>query len=1134
MADPNEQYKKALENVENLLKRQKDLNQATDKLKTSWNAIASEIFKLDGAAFFKQVPLSTEDIKRLNSELEEVNRQVKVLGEEFGEALDADEEIKRFTELASASFADLAAKQQKFGEGSKEAYEAELKYLKQIRASRTEFANLSDDDLKTIGEHIAEGGKLSEIYDDLEETSKNIIKANAQNPDILIESEQAARGLHAQTQKIRDELENGTKEAFSLKSGLQAAFQENVIKGGLQSLMTFDDTIHDVQRNTGIMMDSISNSQSFASLTRDVQEFGMSTAQAGEYMKAMSDELDSTNFSVLSQATKDFAAIEGATGASAEDVTTIAGQLMRMGASSGHVKEYMEDAAKMAKSFGVNSKKAMADISKNISKMRNMGFVGGEESLKKMVIQAQKLNMNVDEIFDVADRARTIEGAMEMASQLQLAGGSFANINPMDLLAAARNDPKALQKILTQMGSDIGKFNKETGQIEFDAVDKERLQMVADATGMTVDNLMNGIQKTKIEADKIKPFEGMLGGLKDADKALAQSSLNDMMKWDEKSGKFQIDADNDLAKKMGITSLDQINGDMITEMIQAKKDEEKNLEEQNKANQAFSQALDNFWKSIQSLFNVLQPVLEGLTWVVQTFTSAITGLFKFFDQLGWFGMILKWTVPLLLLFGTSFGASVLTFVSKGVMTLASSVSSMIAGSKSLLNSDTWKNLGKSVVGGMKDAWGTVKDVFTGKFKKAIPVAGEGAGGSPLDSVSKTAGESEKIKPTSGGGLKGFVENLTNMSKEATKIDLKGIGKLALSMIMLAAPIGIMAALFAGVDPMLLLAFGGVLIEQAIALAIMSKFLGAIDIGNVAKGALAMVILGVAMIPFAFAAQMLGGIDWLNVLAGIGILALVMLGLIGIGALLMSPAGLFLAIGVAALIGVGIGLAIFGASMMVFALAAQMLQGLDFTWLSNLGWALLTAAPGLFFGGLALGLATPGLIYGSLGLMAIALAAQVAAAVDWSVIAGMGDALGQAAGGLFLFSLSALMFANPFVLAGIFFMVVAITALAAVMVPLSLSLQLGADSMTKFAIGLERLSAAADTLSDEKLAKLQKISEAMAKASAAGNVAGAMANTAEGAGGGAGGGGGTRKLEIDIKMNGRDVAYVINKDTQIVK
>jgi hypothetical protein len=103
-----------------------------------------------------------------------------------------------------------------------------------------------------------------------------------------------------------------------------------------------------------------------------------------------------------------------------------------------------------------------------------------------------------------------------------------------------------------------------------------------------------------------------------------------------------------------------------------------------------------------------------------------------------------------------------------------------------------------------------------------------------------------------------------------------------------------------------------------------------------------------------------------------------------------------------------------------------------------------------------------------------------------------------------------------------------------MVPLATSLKIGADSLTNFAIGLERLSAAADALSEEKLSKLQKISEAMAKASAAGNVAAANAAVAESASGGSGGGGGTRKLEIDIKMNGRDVAYTINKDTAIIK
>lgn len=1118
MADNKKQYEEAMKNLDRLVKKQEALNKSLDTMKETWSAVSSEVFKMDGANWFKKIPLAAEDVDRLNQTISKLEEELSVLGTAFDDALDNEQNFKDLAASSAKYFSEYEKKIQDLSEKSADYYvkkkEFEKDLLTQMRKDKKELSSMSDEDLKKLTEYIGLGGKLSTVYDELGTHSKTLLISMSDNYEELSKISFEAGKVEEALQGVNKELENGSKEVFSISTGLKN-WVGVISKAGVEGLMEFDRVLNDIQKNTGIAMDA--NATAFADMTSRVAVFGMNAEKAGQMMADMSNELDTTNFSVLSKAAEDFAAIEGATGASSEDITTIAGQLMRMGASSSDVKDYMQDASQMAQKFGVNSKKAIADISKNISKMRNMGFVGGEESLKKMVIQAQKLNQDVSEVFNVAEKARNIEGAMEMASELQLAGGSFANINPMDLLAAARNGPEELQKILTKMGADIGKFNKETGKIEFDAVDRDRLQMVADATGQTLDNVMNGIQKSKMDADKIKPFEGLLSNMSDADKALAESSLGDMMKWDVKSGKFQIDADNDLAKKMGITSLDQINGDMIAQMIKQKQEEEKTLEEQNKRNQAFQESLTNFWNALQSVFAVFQPVLEILTSAMQWFTEAIGTL------PGWS----KYIIGGLMLAFTFFGTSVGSLITKGFSVFGSAVSSMISGTKALFNPGTWKNLGSSIVGGMKDAWGTVKDVFTGNFKKATPTT-DGATGA-LDSVTKTAGESEKIKPSSGGGLKGFVENLTNMSKEATKIDLKGIGKLALSMIMLAAPIGIMAALFAGVDPMLLLAFGGVLIEQAISLAIMSKFLGSIDIGNVAKGALAMVILGAAMIPFAFAAQMLGGIDWLNVLAGVGMLALIALGVAGLGFLLVP-----VLLGTAALAILSVGLLAFAGTMMLFSMASNMMQGMDLSWISNLGWTLLEAAPGLLLGGIALGLAVPGLLFGSLGLMAIATAATIAAAVDWSVIANMGSSLVSASGGLIAFSFAALMFANPFAFLGMMLMVGSISALASVMIPLSSSLQLGADAMTKFATGLERLSAAADTLSDEKLAKLQKISDAMAKASAAGNVAGAMASNAEVAGGGAGGGGGTRKLEIDIKMNGRDVAYVINKDTQIVK
>lgn len=1147
MADPSENYKVALANVEAMLKKQEALNKSTEKLKTSWNAIASEVFKLDGAAFFKQVPLSVEDIKELNDELLEINQQVRKLGEEFGEALDQDKNIEKLIGDTTDLFKIMKQEQKMFGENSKEAYEAELKYLQEVRESVSELANLSDDDLKTIGEHITEGGKLSEIYDQLAETSKNIIKLNAQNPDIFIESEIAAKNLHDQTKQIRNDLEKGTKEVFSFKEGMKKAFSENVITGGLRSLMAFDATLNEVQKNTGAMMDD--NSQAFASLTRNVSEFGMTTAQAGQYMTAMSDALKTTDFNTLAKATEDFAAIEGATGASAENVTDIAGELMRMGQSSEQVKDYMEGASKMAQKFGVSSKRAMESISRNIKNIRTMGFKGGEESLTRMAIRAEKLNMNVDEIFDVAKKARNIEGAMEMASELQLAGGSFANINPMDLLAAARNGPEELQKILTKMGGDIGKFNEKTGKYEFDAVDVDRLQMVADATGQTLDSVQNMIQSNAEQAKKTDMFKGITDGMDSLDAEMVNSGLSDMMKIG-KDGKVTFDADSDMAKRMGVESMEDLQKLTGAELKQKMEADAKTLEEQNKANQDFGKSLENFWASIQSLFHILQPVLEGLTWAIQGITSMVTGLFKFFDQLGWFGTILKWAVPMLLLFGTSFGASVISFLGKGL----SGITNVLTGKSGIIGKLT----------------GAVKEKVADKVQdKAMDMASGAVGPAPTVGLGMTSlATGLSAMGTMPGVFKGILAiALSGPAFLLFTPALPGLLVMALIGVM-AAPVtagftaiagglsafgtmpgvfkGILAILAASIPLMLFtLALPGMLVMALvgllsgpiiagfIAIAVGLSVLGTNLVG-ILKGSLAMLVIGAAMIPFVYALSIMGGIDWISVLIGVGMLALIMIGLIGLGALLMSPAGLFLVVGVAALIGVGIGLAIFGASMMVFATASQMMQGMDFSWMSNLGWALLSAAPGLLFGGIALGLATPFLLFGSLGLMAISAAALVASQVDWALISGMGSALSSAAGGLFLFSLSAMMFTSPFVVVGMMIMVMAIAALAAVMVPLALSLQLGASSLTNFAIGLERLSAAADSLSDEKLAKLQKISDTMAKSAAAGNVAGAMASNAEAAGGGGAGGGGVRKIEVDVKLNGRELQNYIVKDTKIAK
>ena len=303
-----------------------------------------------------------------------------------------------------------------------------------------------------------------------------------------------AETLKGKFEESSKELLSMNKEAFSLSKAVED-MAKNFAGDILPNMLKYDQVVSDAGKNFGFIgMKTMEASIDMAILGDKAARFGMSVEETTAMMGSLGDKLGTIDRKYLTNAVGHFVAIEKATGASMEEITTIGSEMMMVGKSAEQVESYFEGANKTAKMLGVNTKKVLQGVARNIDKMRQMGFQGGEESLTRMVATADRLRMNVDEIFDVAKKARSIEGAMDMAAELQLAGGSFANIDPMSLLAAARKGPKELQKILTQMGGDIGRFNDD-GEFEIDAIDADRMQMVADATGQSVDSISKMIQK---------------------------------------------------------------------------------------------------------------------------------------------------------------------------------------------------------------------------------------------------------------------------------------------------------------------------------------------------------------------------------------------------------------------------------------------------------------------------------------------------------------------------------------------------------------------------------------------------------------------------------------------------------------
>lgn len=672
--------KKALATVDQYYKSTKRVADLVNTQKEAWNGISSAIFGISGSEWFSKVPKTTEELAKQYAQVKEIDAQLKVAGKTIDEKFNksfanmrtsAKEAAKSFresfkiqSELISADFAamNIAPSKEnselvrKLVEDLKEAVKHEEDYneiIKKLPEHLRENNDLiekaklfAEEEIKIrkngSTELIGDLSFLNEIADENKKLRYLTAISEGNINELLKEEGYAAVNLLNTSEQIRSALGDDivamisfTEEAEEAKKQLSETHKEtldigkaftamakNMASGIIPRMMEFDKVIHEAQKNTGIMFTE--NAAQMTTLTRKTSEFGMSIADTTGFMGELGDELRTTDFDVLAQAADDLKAVQLATGISSENLAAISGEMMRAGQSSADVRDAIEAANVYAKQFGVNSKKVLDGMGRNITKMRTMGFQGGEESLMKMVATAERLRMNIDSIFNVAEKARTIEGAMEMAAQLQLAGGSFANVNPMDLLAASRNNPEELQKILTQMGSDIGHFDKETGKYTFDAVDVDRLKIMADATGVTLDEMQRMIQKNAEDNKKLDMFPQDMFSIEGLDPEAVKAQLSDAIEIG-KDGKLQIKEGN----IFGAKSIDELKG-MTKEDMKARLDqaaqEAADLEKQAKQNQDFQAAVTAMKDALLNIFTYLQPAVELLTKVAQWISKALNAL----------------------------------------------------------------------------------------------------------------------------------------------------------------------------------------------------------------------------------------------------------------------------------------------------------------------------------------------------------------------------------------------------------------------------------------------------------------------------------------------------------------------------
>lgn len=144
--------------------------------------------------------------------------------------------------------------------------------------------------------------------------------------------------------------------------------------------------------------------------------------------------------------------------------------------------------------IGLNAKRYMNDLIKNLKLAERYQFKGGVKGLMEMAKWAQNTRFNMDSLGGIIDDLHNggLEGVITKAARMQVLGGRFAmGADPMAMLWESYMDPHAYAERQNQQISDTGYFDAATGEVKFGLADQMRIEAFAQASGQSKEDLFN-------------------------------------------------------------------------------------------------------------------------------------------------------------------------------------------------------------------------------------------------------------------------------------------------------------------------------------------------------------------------------------------------------------------------------------------------------------------------------------------------------------------------------------------------------------------------------------------------------------------------------------------------------------------
>lgn len=167
-------------------------------------------------------------------------------------------------------------------------------------------------------------------------------------------------------------------------------------------------------------------------------------------------------------------------------------EIFNMGMST--TMDLMWDMTKKVNKMGLDGRKYMKDMTQNLKMAQKYNFKNGVQGMMNMAKWAQSVRYDMNKLPALLEDilGGGLEGIIEKGAKLQVLGGGFAmGADPLAMMYEAMEDPDSLAKRINAMTEGMGKFDSKTGQVKFNGMEQRQLQLLAQYTGQSLDDVKN-------------------------------------------------------------------------------------------------------------------------------------------------------------------------------------------------------------------------------------------------------------------------------------------------------------------------------------------------------------------------------------------------------------------------------------------------------------------------------------------------------------------------------------------------------------------------------------------------------------------------------------------------------------------